>query len=77
MKSIRDMQFWVFYFPKRKICAQRCSGINLERMAIVEIILLKGVSAIHFQQFQRHKITEDVWRQKKQHLGIPKNGYQV
>ena len=48
MKSIHDMQFWVFYFPKRKICAQRWGRINLERMAIVEIILLKRVSAIHF-----------------------------
>ena len=48
MKSIHDMQFWVFYFTKDKISAQRCGGINLERMAIVEIILLKRVSAIHF-----------------------------
>ena len=23
MKSIHDMQFWVFDFPKQKICAQR------------------------------------------------------
>ena len=23
MKSIHDMQFWVFHFPKQKICAQR------------------------------------------------------
>ena len=48
MKSIHDMQFWVFYFPKQKICAQRCGRINLERMAIEEIILLTRVSAIHF-----------------------------
>ena len=41
-------QFWVFYIPKQKICAQNCGRINLERMAIVEIILLKRVSAIHF-----------------------------
>ena len=37
MKSIHDMQFWVFYFTKDKISAQRCGGINLERMAIVEL----------------------------------------
>ena len=48
MKSIHDMQFWVFYFPKKKICTQGCGKINLERMAIVEIILLKTVSAILF-----------------------------
>ena len=30
------------------ICAQRCGRKNLERMAVVEIILLKRVSAIHF-----------------------------
>ena len=77
MKSTHDMQFGVFYFPKQKICAQRCGRTNLERMAIVEFILLKRVSAIHFLQFQRHKITENVWRQEKQYLGIPKNGYQV
>ena len=41
MKSIHDMQVWVFYFPKQKICAQRCGRISLERMAIVEIMLLK------------------------------------
>ena len=39
MKSFHDMQFWVFYFPKQKIYAQRCgkinSAVNLERMAIV------------------------------------------
>ena len=43
MKSIHDMQFWVFCFRKQKIGPQRCS-----RMAVVEIILLKRVSAIHF-----------------------------
>ena len=48
IKGIHDMQFWVFYFPKQKICAQRCGRINLERMAIVESILLKRVSVIHF-----------------------------
>ena len=48
MKSIRDMEFWVFYFPEQKIRAQRCDRISLEGMAIVEIILLKRVSAIHF-----------------------------
>ena len=47
-ESIHDMQFWAFYFPKQKICAQRCGRISLERMAIVEIILLTKVSAIHF-----------------------------
>ena len=39
---------FLFYFPKQKICAQRCGRINLERMAIVDIILLNKVSAIHF-----------------------------
>ena len=48
MKSIHDMQFWGFYFSKQKICAQGCGRINLKRMAIVEIVLLKTVSAIHF-----------------------------
>ena len=48
MKSIHDIQFWVFYFPKQKVCTQRCGRINLERMAIEEIILLTRVSAIHF-----------------------------
>ena len=48
MKCIHDMQFWVFYCPKQKICAQRCGRINLERMATVEILLLTNVSAIHF-----------------------------
>ena len=43
MKSFHDMQFWVFYLPKQKICPQRCGSINLERMAIVEIILSKRV----------------------------------
>ena len=62
MKSIHDMQFWVFYFPKQKICTQWCGRINLERMAVLEIILLTRVSAI---RFQRHKITENVWRPKK------------
>ena len=47
-QSIHDTQFWVFYFPKHNICAQRCGRINLERMAIVEIVFLKRVSAIHF-----------------------------
>ena len=46
--SIHDVQFRVFYFPKQKICAQMCGRINLERMAIKEIILLTRVSAIHF-----------------------------
>ena len=48
MKSIHDMQFWVFYFPKKNICTQGCGRIYLERMDIVEIILLKRVFAIHF-----------------------------
>ena len=48
MKSVHNMQFWVFCFPKQKICAQRCGRINLERMDVVDIILLKRVSAIHF-----------------------------
>ena len=39
-KRIHDIQFSVFYFPKHKICAHlRCGRINLERMAIIEIIL--------------------------------------
>ena len=50
MNSIHDMQFGGFYFPKQKICAQGCGRVNLERMAIVEIISLKRVSAIHFNQ---------------------------
>ena len=40
MKSVHNMQFWVFCFPKQKICAQRCGRINLERMDVVDIILL-------------------------------------
>ena len=48
MKSIHEMQFWVFYFPTQKIYHERCVRMYLERMAIVEIILLKRVSAIHF-----------------------------
>ena len=48
IKSIHDTQFWVFYFPKQKICAQRYGRMNLERVAIVEIILLKRVSPTHF-----------------------------
>ena len=48
MISIHDRQFWVFYFSKQKMGAQRCGRINLERMAIVEIILLKRVSVIYF-----------------------------
>ena len=63
--------FGFFIFQNR-----RCGRINLERMAIEEIILLKRVSAIHFLYFQRHKITVNVWRQKRQYLGIQKNGYQ-
>ena len=63
MKSIHDMQFSAFYFPKQKICAQRCGRINLDRITIIEIISLKRVSAIHFLSFQRHKITKSVWRQ--------------
>ena len=38
----------VFYLPKQKICTQRCGRIKLERMAILEIILLNKISAIHF-----------------------------
>ena len=38
MKSIHDVQFWVFHFLKQEICAQGCGRINLERMAIVEIM---------------------------------------
>ena len=48
MKSIHDMQFWAFYSPKQKMYAQKCGRISLERMAIVEIILLTKVSAIRF-----------------------------
>ena len=33
---------------KNRRCAQMCGRRNLERMAIVEIILLNKVSAIHF-----------------------------
>ena len=66
MKCIHDKQFWVFYFPKQKICNQKCGKLDLERMAILEIIVLKRVSAIHFLYFQRHTITENVWRQKKE-----------
>ena len=66
MKSIHDMHFWFFYFPmEQKIFAQSCGRINLEKMATVEIILLKRVSSIHFLKFQRHKITGNVWRQLK------------
>ena len=32
MKSIHDMQFFLFYFPKQKIGAQRCGSIKLERL---------------------------------------------
>ena len=46
MKSVHNMQFW--FFPNQKICAQSCGRIKLERMAIVEIILLNKASAIHF-----------------------------
>ena len=35
---IHDMHFWVFYFPKQEICAQRCGRMKLESMAVVEII---------------------------------------
>ena len=78
MKSIHDMQFWVFYFPKQKICAQRCGRINLERMAIVETILLKRVSAITFPVIPKaQNYRECMETKKKQYLGIPKNGYQV
>ena len=78
MKSIRDMQFWVFYFLKQKICAQRCGRINFERMAIVEIILLKRVSAIYISCNSKGTKLQGMYGdKKKQHLGIPKNGYQV
>ena len=43
VSSIHEMQFWVYYFLKQRICAQRFGGINLERIAIVEIILLQSV----------------------------------
>ena len=49
MKSIHDMQFWAFLFPRtEEICAERCDRIKLERMSTVEIIILNKVSAIHF-----------------------------
>ena len=67
------MQFWVFYFLQ-KICTQRFGRIDLERIAIVEIILLQRVYAIHFLYVQRHKITENVSREKKKQYLIPKNG---
>ena len=45
-------------------------------MAIVEIIVLNKVSAIHFCNISKG-IAESVWKQEKQYLGIPKNRYQV
>ena len=43
VSTIHEMQFWVFYFLKQKICAQRFGRINLEGIAIEEIILLQSV----------------------------------
>ena len=40
VSSIHEMPFWVFLFLKQKICAQRFGRINLERIAILEIIIL-------------------------------------
>ena len=34
MKSIHDVQFWVFHFPRQKICAHRGGRIKLEKMVI-------------------------------------------
>ena len=34
-KSTHDVQFWVFHFPRQKICAHRCGRIKLEKMVIV------------------------------------------
>ena len=79
MERIHDMQFWVFYFPKQKICAQRCSKINLERMAILEIILLKRVCNT-FPVIPKAQNYRECMETKKQYLGIPKklkNGYQA
>ena len=71
MESIHDMQLWVFFiFPKQKIFAQRCGRgrIKLERMAIVEFILLikliKQGFCHTFPVIPKAQITENVWRQK-------------
>ena len=65
MKSIHDMQFGYCYFRKQKICVQRCGRIKLERMAIVEIILLKKVSAIHLCDSKGTKLHRMYGDQKK------------
>ena len=57
VSTIHEMQFWVFYFLKQKICAQRFGRINLERISIEEIILLQSVRHT-FPIIPRHKITE-------------------
>ena len=51
------------------ICAQRCGRINLERMAIVEIILLNTFPLIPKAQNYGDK--------RRNIIAIPKNGYQV
>ena len=43
VSTIHEMQLWVFYFLKQKICAQRFGRIHLERIVIEEIILLQSV----------------------------------
>ena len=50
MKIIHDIQFWVFFiFHIRRYALKRATEENWRaRMAIVEIILLKKVSATHF-----------------------------
>ena len=46
MKSIHDMQFWVFCFPNRRYALKGAGRIKLQSMAIVEKKFLPYISLI-------------------------------
>ena len=77
MKSIHDMQFWVFLFSKTEDMRLRVRQNKFGENGYCRIYFIKKSFCRTFPVIPRHKITENVWRQKKQCLGIPKNGYQV
>ena len=74
IKSIHDMKLWVFYFPKLKICAQRC---DRRKNGYCRNYFIKQSFCRTFPVIPKAQNYRECMETKKQYLGITKKRYQV